>query len=101
VTELEVQRCEACGVALFPDRLRCPTCGEPPTQRLPAGPGRVEEDTQVRRAQDQSPGAVRLGSVRLDAGPVVIARLAQETGAGSVVRLDVTPEGAIWARVPG
>jgi uncharacterized protein len=101
VTELEVQRCEACGVALFPDRLRCPTCGGPPAQRVPAGPGRVEEQTQVRRAQGQGPGAVRLGSVRLDAGPVVIARLREDVGAGSPVRLEVTPEGVIWARAQG
>jgi uncharacterized OB-fold protein len=98
VSELEIQLCDACGVALFPDRLRCPRCGEQPAKRVPAGPGRVEQQTEVRRPRDQTVGPVRLASVRLDAGPVVIARLAERTDPETVVRLEVTPDGAIWGR---
>lgn len=100
MTELEIQRCEACGVGLFPSRLRCPRCGEVPAEGVPAGPGRVEEETRVRRRRDETT-PVRLGSVRLDAGPIVIARLSDEAGVGSTVRLEVTPDGAIWARSTG
>lgn len=42
---------------------------------------------------------VRLGTVRLDSGPLIIARLDSGTGAGTQVRLDQTTEGTIWARV--
>jgi uncharacterized OB-fold protein len=99
VNELEIQLCETCGIALFPDRLRCPRCGEQPAKRVPAGSGRVEQQTEVRRPQDQSVGPIRLGSVRLGAGPVVIARLAAHIGPGTVVWLDVTRGGGIWARL--
>ena len=41
---------------------------------------------------------VRLGTVRLQSGPLVIARLAAEVVTGTPVRLDRAPTGAIWAR---
>ena len=98
MSELEIQQCEACGIALFPDRLRCPRCGEPPAGRAPAGSGRVQQQTEVRRPHDQSVGPVRLASVGLDAGPIVIASLTEHVDPGTVVGLDVTSDGAIWAR---
>ncbi len=63
-------------------------------EHVPAGPGRIEEETTLRRAAEPT----RLGTVRLDSGPLVIARLANQAGAGAHVRLERTPEGAIWAR---
>ena len=95
MTELEVQRCERCGTSAFPDRLWCPGCGGGELRHQPAGPGRVEEETTVRRPPTAEP--VRLGTVRLQAGPVVIARLATGAAAGIQVRLERTTEGAIWA----
>jgi uncharacterized OB-fold protein len=96
LTELEIQRCERCGTSAFPDRLWCPGCGAGELGHGPAGPGRVEEETTLRRPPIDEP--VRLGTVRLRAGPLIIARLATDTGAGTRVRLERTPEGAIWAR---
>jgi hypothetical protein len=64
---------------------------------VPAGPGNVEEQTTLRRP---GPG-VRLGSVRLQAGPVVIARLADRVGANVEVRLEQIPDGAIHAHKIG
>jgi uncharacterized OB-fold protein len=93
LTELQIQRCDKCDTHLFPERLRCPGCGGTELRHVPAGRGRVEEDTTLRRPQ---PG-VRLGSIRLDAGPVVIARLGDDSG-GEKVRLEQTPDGAIHAR---
>jgi uncharacterized OB-fold protein len=94
MTELRIQRCEACGTSAFPDRLWCPGCGAGTWQHVAAGPGRVEEETTLRRSAE----TVRLGTVRLESGPLVIARLATHTGAGTEVQLECTSEGAIWAR---
>ena len=63
-------------------------------QHVPAGHGRVEEETTLRRAAEP----VQLGTVRLHAGPLVIARLATHATGGTEVRLERTTEGAIWTR---
>jgi uncharacterized OB-fold protein len=94
MSELQIQRCERCGTSAFPDRLWCPGCGAGMLEHVPAGPGRIEEETMLRRAAEPT----RLGTVRLDSGPLVIARLANQATAGAQVRLERTPEGAIWAR---
>lgn len=96
MTELQIQHCEACGTSAFPDRLWCPGCGadEHALQHAPAGPGHVEEQTTVRRAAEPT----RLATVRLESGPLIIARLADTAKAGSRVRLERTSEGTIWAR---
>ncbi len=92
MTELQIQRCPACDTTWFPDRLRCPTCGGP-LNRIAAGAGTVEEHTTLRRQND-----TKIASVRLDAGPVVIARLADATKAQPRVRLTVDDNGAITAQ---
>src|SRR6185312_4314213 len=94
MTDLRIQHCEACGTDAFPDRLWCPGCGVATLQHVPAGPGRVEQETTLRRSAEP----IRLGTVRLDSGPLVIARLATGAKAGSRVRLERTSEGTIWAR---
>jgi uncharacterized OB-fold protein len=96
LTELRIQRCEACGTNVFPDRLWCPGCGAGTLRHVPAGPGRVEEETTLRRASTPEP--IRLGTVRLDSGPVVIARLSEQARAGTPVHLELTPSRTIWAR---
>lgn len=80
----------------FPDRLWCPGCGaaDQSLRHVPAGPGHVEEQTTLRRAAEPT----RVATVRLEAGPVIIARLATDTQAGTRVRLERTSEGTIWAR---
>jgi uncharacterized OB-fold protein len=90
VTELQIFRCAGCGLHVFPERLRCFRCGAREFQAVAAGPGRVEERTALRRR------GVRLGSVRLASGPVVIARLGED--AEGEVRLEEHPDGAIEAR---
>lgn len=94
MSELQIQRCERCGTSAFPDRLWCPGCGAGELRHAPAGPGRVEEETTLRRSAEP----VSLGTVRLDSGPLVIARLAEGAAAGSAVRLERTTQGTIWAQ---
>lgn len=84
--------CTACGRAAFPRPLWCAACGGDEWRDEELGAGRVEETTFVRRA----PGRVldapaRLASVRLDAGPVVVARL--DPGASAGVRVWVELDG--------
>ena len=94
MTELQIQRCEQCGRNAFPDRLWCPGCGAGELRHVEAGPGRVEEETTLRRSAEP----VQLGTVRLDSGPLVIARLSRDARASTQVRLELRPSGAIWAR---
>jgi uncharacterized OB-fold protein len=97
-SELEIQRCEACGACLFPARLRCPTCGGVRLAAIPAGPGLVEEETRLLHPPGAVDGPVQLGSIRLRSGPVVIARLDEGAGVGAAVRLELVAGGTIWAR---
>ena len=91
--------CEQCGAALFPARLLCPRCGGSRWREEPVDAGVVEETTVVRRAPGGLRRPVLLGSVRLAAGPVVIARLEPGVEAGARVR--VSMEGGVpvaaWA----
>jgi len=90
MSELQIFRCIGCGVHLFPERLRCPRCGGWSFDRVAAGPGRVEQETTLVRQ------AVRLGSVHLGKGPVVIARLEADTS--GEVTLEQRADGAIRTR---
>ncbi len=98
MSELEIQQCGRCGAAWFPDRLRCPRCGAREWQRVPAGQGTVEEETSIHRPPARDGAPVRLGSVRLDAGPVVIARLQEDVGCGRRVHLEAGADGIVRAR---
>jgi len=72
--------CTACGRAAFPPRALCPSCGRRSWADAAAEAGRVEEVTE--RA------GVHIASVRTDLGPVVVARVAEATAPGDMVRLD-------------
>lgn len=98
LSEFLIQRCDPCGTALFPDRLRCPRCGKSSFTHVPAGSGVVEQETVLRHDGAGGDCEVRLGSVRLTAGPVVIVRLEEQATAGAVVRLVVDSRGAIRGR---
>ena len=58
----------------------------------------MEQETTLRHNRTGGVAAVRLGSVRLAAGPVVIARLDEGAAAGAGVHMVVDIHGAIWAR---
>jgi uncharacterized OB-fold protein len=97
VSELAIMRCSACGVTAFPDRLRCPHCGTDAFTHVAAGPGLVEEETMLPRLPAKEGEAVRIGSVRLDAGPMLVVRLAPRTGAGARVTVEQNADGVLRA----
>lgn len=84
---LTVWECAGCGLVVFPRRLLCHGCGSAEWRRRSAHSGVVEETTVVRRAPGGLPEPARLGTVRLDGGPPVVARLAAAASAGMRVRL--------------
>jgi uncharacterized protein len=88
--------CTSCGYAAYPPRILCPDCGGTEWRRRLADSGVVEEITVRRpvfkRRQlpygnwlDQS--ETRLGAVRTDLGPVVVARIPEDAKPGDRVRL--------------
>jgi uncharacterized OB-fold protein len=71
--------CATCAHTLWPPRPVCPRCGGTRFAPRPTTHGAVEEVTRS--------GEASFASVRADAGPVVIARLAGEAVAGTTVQL--------------
>lgn len=77
---LTVYACTACGHVVFPRRLLCPRCGGAELAERAAEEGVLEEVTASR-------SSIRIGSIRTDAGPVVLARLLADLEPGARVRL--------------
>lgn len=92
-----IRVCRTCGHAVFPPRLLCPTCGGSDWREDVAESGVVEQATEAVFRTSGQRVAQRIASVRTGAGPVVIARLADDVGPGSAVALEVS-DGAIIAR---
>ena len=88
-TVLAIERCKACGEAVFPTRYRCPRCGAAHWTSEPAGGGAVEESTVVRhRVGAQGTGDVHLASVRSDTA----------LSKGEAVVLVIDEAMRVWAR---
>lgn len=82
--------CAGCGRAAFPAPAWCTACGGDRWREEELGAGTVEETTFLRRAPGRTlDHAVRLGSVRLDVGPVVVARLLPGAASGIRVWLEL------------
>jgi uncharacterized OB-fold protein len=65
---VKIRRCRRCGRHAFPPPLWCPDCAGDAWDEVEAGPGTVESVTVTREG-------VRVGTVRLEAGPPVVVRL--------------------------
>jgi uncharacterized protein len=92
--------CRECGKPAFPPPRACPRCGAIDWEERPAGPGTVEQATTLRRvagAAVEHPAP--LVSVRLEAGPVLIARAGVGAEVGSTVEVVTLADGALEARV--
>jgi uncharacterized OB-fold protein len=83
-----VGRCARCGLAAWPAPALCRGCGSRDLRAEQADTGVLEEATAA--------GAVVLGTVRTDAGPMVVARVdAASPGERVALRVD---DGALTAR---
>jgi NAD(P)-dependent dehydrogenase (short-subunit alcohol dehydrogenase family)/uncharacterized OB-fold protein len=86
-----LQVCEDCEAVIYPPRDACPSCL---SARLPfrdVDPsGRLVAETTVRISTDpyfRERTPWRVGAVKLDAGPVIVAHLHDDTAEGRSVRL--------------
>ncbi len=82
--DVSIWVCELCGHAVFPRLLLCPLCGSDRWHEQPAARGVLEQATLVHPSEESG---TRVGSVRTEAGPVVIARLLGDAEPGTVVTL--------------
>ena len=80
--KLTVDVCLSCGSYVFPPRALCPTCGAADWRSESRDRGVVEEVTVAN--------GVVIASVRLQAGPLIVARVDGGAAAGDsvLVRLD-------------
>ena len=94
-----VSRCRACGWRGLPARLRCPACGGEQTQVVKARRGTLLDTTTLERAPGGLARPVRVGSVRLQGGGVLIARIEGDVAEDDTVRL-TSDGGAAVASAP-
>jgi uncharacterized OB-fold protein len=96
---LRIPVCRQCGRPAFPPPRACPNCGAADWEERPAGTGAVEQLTTLRRVAGAAvERPVRLASVRLGAGPVLIARAGEGVEVGSAVAIVTLADGALEAR---
>jgi uncharacterized OB-fold protein len=89
VTGVTIGVCESCGAARFPRPEWCSACGSKRVGRVEVSDGVVEETTILRHALGLDLGEVRIGSVRVQGGAVVVARLEGAAGESTRVQLEV------------
>jgi uncharacterized OB-fold protein len=94
-----VSSCPSCGWKGLPERLWCPRCGSDEVGTSVLREGVLEEVTTARRARGTGP-AVAVGSVRIEGGGALIARLEGAPSEGSRVELE-DDGGAAVARAHG
>lgn len=91
--------CEVCGAQRFPRQSWCPACGSDRIRDAMETRGTVEETTIVRHTPARHGPPVRVGTVRLNGGALVVARLEPGVGERAEVEL-LTVDGAPVARQP-
>ena len=92
VGRFALQVCEDCKTVIYPPRDCCPNClsARLPFRDVPRG-GMLVAETTVRTSTDpyfRERTPWRVGSVKLDAGPVIVAHLHGDTVEGARVRLE-------------
>lgn len=98
--QVTISRCSDCGWQGTPKRLWCPDCGTDQVREVAAESGRVAEITTVGRSAGREPAHVRIASVEVDGGGMLIARLPAPAALGAHVRL-VDDHGAPVAEQEG
>jgi NAD(P)-dependent dehydrogenase (short-subunit alcohol dehydrogenase family)/uncharacterized OB-fold protein len=86
-----LQVCADCGLVIYPPRDACPGClsARLPYQEINAG-GTLLVETTVRRTADgyfRERAPWRIGTVKLDAGPILVVHLHSDATEGARVRL--------------
>jgi uncharacterized OB-fold protein len=100
VKPLAAGECAQCGHVAFPRLLLCPRCAGSEWRPRVLETGTVEQASAIWRMPGADPPVpVPIGSVRADAGPVVVARLEPAVGTGERVELG-DDGGAPVARKP-
>ena len=102
----DLQRCEECGAVSWPPRDACASCwSDQLIWTAVAQTGVVLAATTLHASQDEFFRARlpwRIGTIRLDAGPVAYAHLHQALGEGDAVRIgshrDFKARGVLVAR---
>ena len=97
MTGIVIGKCSSCGAQRFPVQLWCDVCGSYRIDEVVSPSGLVTEVTIVRHIPGRFLPPLRLGTVRLDGGAVVVARLEAAVGEGSRVDV-VVDDGAPIAR---
>ncbi|MBX3551821.1 MAG: SDR family oxidoreductase [Pseudolabrys sp.] len=87
-----LQVCEDCKTVIYPPRDCCPNClsARLPFRDVPRG-GMLVAETTIRTSTDpyfRERTPWRVGSIKLDAGPVIVAHLHGDTVEGARVRLE-------------
>jgi uncharacterized OB-fold protein len=93
VNGIVVATCAGCGRLAFPAPVVCHRCGSTTWGSRRLERGIVEELAQVQHAAGGASGDVVIASVRLDGGPVVVARLAGGAEPGGAVRVAASHAG--------
>lgn len=84
---VSVSRCPACGWRGHPARLRCPVCGDERMRVATARRGILLDATKLERAPSGLGAPVRIGSVRLRGGGVLVARIEGDVDVGDGVQM--------------
>lgn len=84
---VSVGRCRACGWRGLPVRMRCPACRGERMHVVTARRGTLLDATTLQRAPGGLGAPIRIGSVRLPGGGVVIARIEGDVPDGAQVEL--------------
>lgn len=95
MTALVVGECRSCGARRFPQPLWCDACGSDVIDEVAVSSGTVCEATTVHHVAGHRVASVRLGTVKLTRGAVVIARLAPSVEEGSRVDLAVEEDAPV------
>lgn len=88
-----IPACADCGHAVWPPHLACARCGSGEWTEVPVSGGTVREVTDTAGIDG---GSIRLGTVRLSAGPKAIARC-EGCEAGDEVTVELV-DGGLHAR---
>jgi uncharacterized OB-fold protein len=97
---IEVPTCANCGWMTFPPHLRCSRCGSAAWNSTSVARGVLEAVTTVERSLVAATLSASIGTVRIAAGPRLVARVAGGARAGDEVLLSADGLAVVATPVP-